>query len=279
MPFVPRGAIIGLVTTTDTQLEVCAACGVGFPTITEVFSHPCPGLKITRIGLGESPASRPQGTGTGSGAPTTSSGPTDKQVAFIARLAAERGVEVPEATTKAQASTAIERLLAQPVARTASPSVRSNRYAGSCGHCRATVAEGEGRIENLAGRWVTYHLDGACPAAAPEAAPKVKPSERVTEDGFYLNPANDEVFKVQIAHHGSGGLYAKRLVLPTDETERGSWAYEAGLIGRIDPAWKLTLEAAQAWGRLYGYCCRCGTVLTDEDSIAQGIGPVCATKV
>jgi hypothetical protein len=267
---------------TTTTTETCGACGSGFASITEVFSHACPALVGRRgRGLAEAPSSRPQGGGAATEAPAAPNGPTDKQVAFLARLAAERGVEVPEVATKAQASAAIDALLAQPVARAASASpatsVRSNRYAGRCGHCGTQVAEGEGSIDKVDGRWVTYHLADACPASSAPSSPAPRHG-RVEEDGFYLNPETDEVYKVQVAHHGSGALYAKRLVLPDAGLERGGWNYEAGLIGRIDPAWRLTFEAAQAWGRLYGYCCRCGAILTDEDSIARGMGPICAGK-
>lgn len=270
--------------TTSPATETCGACGSAFADLSEVFSHPCSALKISRIGLGVSPAHRPQGTGS-AGAATTISGATDKQVAFIARLAAERGVDVPEVTTKAQASAAIDALLAQPVtaaqaAPSASPTVRTNRYAGRCGHCGSQVPEGEGRIDKLDGRWVTYHLDTQCPEAAESRIVNRESGTRarITEDGFYLNPETDEVFKVQVAHHGSGGLYAKRLVLPAGGVERGAWTFERGLIAKLDPAWKLTLEQAQAWGRLYGYCCRCAAILTDETSIERGLGPICAGK-
>lgn len=38
------------------------------------------------------------------------------------------------------------------------------------------------------------------------------------------------------------------------------------------------LEAIQEIGRLTGCCCICGRMLTDEESIANGIGPICLGK-
>ena len=105
-------------------------------------------------------------------------------------------------------------------------------------------------------------------------ATKGKPAAEVTEDGMYRTP-DGEIFKVQIAHHGSGNLYAKRLVVGGG---KGRFEYEAGAIRKLRPEWKMTLEEAKEFGRLYGVCCNCAAVLTDEDSIAAGIGPVCATK-
>jgi hypothetical protein len=41
----------------------------------------------------------------------------------------------------------------------------------------------------------------------------------------------------------------------------------------------MTVEEAKAFGLLYGRCIVCGRTLTDEKSIADGIGPICAAKV
>lgn len=38
------------------------------------------------------------------------------------------------------------------------------------------------------------------------------------------------------------------------------------------------LVAAKNFGLLSGICCSCGRDLTAEDSVAAGIGPICATK-
>ena len=40
----------------------------------------------------------------------------------------------------------------------------------------------------------------------------------------------------------------------------------------------MTLEEAKEFGKLYGICCRCAAILTDENSIREGIGPICAQK-
>lgn len=95
-------------------------------------------------------------------------------------------------------------------------------------------------------------------------------------DGMFRNPEDGTIIKVQVAVHGSGRLYAKRLT----QGQYGEWefVYEAGLINRIRPEWKLTLAEAQQFGKLYGVCCVCGKTLTNEESIAAGIGPVCAGK-
>jgi len=123
--------------------------------------------------------------------------------------------------------------------------------------------------------------DYVAPATADQPAPRRKGPE-VEADGMYRDPATGDIFKVQIAHHGSGKLYAKKLVkLDEPTTVRGKEAHFAfemarGAIMTIKPEWRMTREDAAEFGHLYGCCMKCGTVLTDEASIERGIGPKCA---
>src|SRR5215469_12579642 len=108
----------------------------------------------------------------------------------------------------------------------------------------------------------------------PKAA---APAKAEVQDGFYTD--GQRVWKVQVAVHGSGNQYAKVL-----NTESGSFVYVSGAIGTIRKGMAdgtvqpLTLEIAKSLGHLYGRCMVCGRTLTDEGSIAAGIGPVCAGK-
>jgi hypothetical protein len=123
--------------------------------------------------------------------------------------------------------------------------------------------------------------DRAAPAAAQAAGSA--PAAKVTE-GMYIAP-DGTIFKVQVAHHGSGKLYAKQLVqMDTPREVRGKevrfeFVYAAGSISRIQPEWRMTREQGKEFGDLYGACCRCGTVLTDELSIERGMGPTCYSKM
>ena len=102
------------------------------------------------------------------------------------------------------------------------------------------------------------------------------PGAAVTQDGMYRT-ADGTIYKVQVAVHGSGNLYAKRLVLdPSGGDAR--FEYEPGAITRLRPSDRMTLEQAKEFGRLYGVCCKCGATLTDEVSIEAGIGPVCGSR-
>ncbi len=93
----------------------------------------------------------------------------------------------------------------------------------------------------------------------------------IGEFGFH---SAHEIYKVQHAVHGSGHLYAKRL-----DENTGSFIHAPGAIRKLaSQGRKMTLKEAKEYGALYGTCVRCGRTLTDENSIAAGIGPICAEK-
>lgn len=97
---------------------------------------------------------------------------------------------------------------------------------------------------------------------------------KAADEGMYR--LNGEIYKVQIAVHGSGRPYAKKLV----ETN-GDWEFVVapGAVYRLTADHKMTLDEAKEFGKLYGACCVCGRTLTDERSIAEGIGPRCGGRV
>lgn len=106
---------------------------------------------------------------------------------------------------------------------------------------------------------------------------------QITQDGMYR--MDGAIFKVQVAVHGSGGLYAKRLVMGdpdwdvADGKATAKFEYAPGAVTRLRPEHRMSLEEAKEFGKLYGVCCVCGRTLTDEQSIADGIGPVCGSRV
>jgi hypothetical protein len=81
------------------------------------------------------------------------------------------------------------------------------------------------------------------------------------------------IYKVQ-ASRETGRLYAKHL----DVAER-KFEFEAGAMRHLTAEMRMTVEEAKAFGVEYGFCVVCGKFLTDARSVAQGIGPVCITKV
>jgi hypothetical protein len=89
------------------------------------------------------------------------------------------------------------------------------------------------------------------------------------EPGFYEMAG--KVYKV-VRSPQTNNLYAKVF------TEYG-FEYVTGAVYHLKTQGiALTLDAAKAYGHIYGMCVICGRTLTDEGSIAAGIGPVCASK-
>jgi hypothetical protein len=125
--------------------------------------------------------------------------------------------------------------------------------------------------------------------------------QAVTEAGMYKH--NDTIYKVQMAVHGSGKLYAKKLIVEDaghDVQEgccgevingkcvrcgfafgkqyKARFDYAPGAMKMLSADERLSMEDAMAFGRLYGSCCVCGRTLTNELSIHLGIGPVCGGR-
>lgn len=178
---------------------------------------------------------------------------SEKQIALLEKLLAEvlGLIEVPETATPDE-----------------SDDVRNARI-------YKTVMEPEQR-QHLTLEAASNMIDAAMamlPRLRRAAARAAVEALQVT-DGFYY--FDDEVVKVQRAVHGSGQLYAKRLVVVD---YKGVWEYAPGLVRQLRPEHKLTLEQAAAFGKLYGVCAVCGATLTNETSIELGIGPVCRSRL
>lgn len=155
--------------------------------------------------------------------------------------------------------------------------VRSNRFAGRCQTCHHDVAEGAGRIERVDGRWIVLHLDGTCPEVAAPAAPE----STAVEPGVYV--VDGDIVKVQ-ANKAKTATYALRWIvingerlLDSDGISRvhGEWEYEAGLVRKVRPDQRMSVEQAKAFVLRYGRCARCSRKLKAADSVERGIGPVC----
>lgn len=108
-----------------------------------------------------------------------------------------------------------------------------------------------------------------------------------------MHRLDGKIFKVQVAVHGSGRPYAKALITEQVGTCGGCekcdgedkcpafesrFEYAAGVVRRLSTATRLSLDEAKEFGAVYGVCCVCSRTLTNEASIAAGIGPICAGK-
>lgn len=89
----------------------------------------------------------------------------------------------------------------------------------------------------------------------------------VTEPGFYQN--DNGIFKVKLSQ--SNRFYALEL-------QENCWEYAPGAMHKIKSDDKMTLERAKQYGRMTGKCILCNRLLTNENSISEGIGPICASR-
>jgi Family of unknown function (DUF6011) len=84
--------------------------------------------------------------------------------------------------------------------------------------------------------------------------------------------ADGTVYRVYMNREGTRLLCAE-----WDEFEV-EFSY-VGLASRfVKAADLMSLADSQAFGREFGVCCQCGRLLTNPDSIAAGIGPICAGR-
>lgn len=105
---------------------------------------------------------------------------------------------------------------------------------------------------------------------------RVVQANPVSELGMYRN-AEGVMFRVKRSRQ-SGNLYAMRFV-PEAQAKADRFVYERGGVFRLSADMRMTVEQAQLVGVQFGICCVCGAELTATESVANGIGPVCAKRV
>lgn len=134
----------------------------------------------------------------------------------------------------------------------------------------ARSAYSNGQLTKLRASQVIDHL-----MYAPKRLDTVAKTQEPAENIEGMHRLDSVIYKVQEAKNGSGRLYAKKL---TQDGEGWAFEYAPGAVRKLSASTKMSLEEAKEFGALYGTCCVCGRALTDENSIAAGIGPVCAGK-
>lgn len=128
-------------------------------------------------------------------------------------------------------------------------------------------------------------------ASAESVAEKVQASRSPRSEpeiGFYrVSRENgvDDFFMVYKTVHGMNpGQIVSKILSVVDYVDdvptHGVWRYQAKRFNDVivNRGVKLTLDEAKSFGKIYGFCIRCGRTLTDENSKAAGIGPICAGK-
>lgn len=126
-------------------------------------------------------------------------------------------------------------------------------------------------------KWVNEHRMSKATASAKISEylemPKVRESFNATpelDEGMYK--VGEDIFKVYRTRDKN--------ILVTKQLIEGAFEYTGKKpLSRITAEHRMTLDEAKEYGRVTGTCCQCGRKLTDETSIAEGIGPVCAGKI
>lgn len=98
------------------------------------------------------------------------------------------------------------------------------------------------------------------------------PRADVITVGMYK--VGDDIYKVKPTQ--AGKLWAHKLIGSTEDGFRFEFVGAPSRFVKADQ--RMTLEEAKRFGQITGTCCVCSRMLTDEHSIAEGIGPICAEK-
>lgn len=186
---------------------------------------------------------------------------TDKQVAFIKSLQEQR-VILDLTDVQSMSADETERLATeQPEAYAAGIAVN--------------IARDLWRAESFTKEAASKVIDVL--KAAPYPSRAAKPSETPSEAAEGMHRVDGVVYKVQRSPE-SGRLYAKKLAPQDTLLKEWKFEYAKGAMRLLSADTQMTLEEAKEWGVLYGTCAVCGRTLTNEESIAAGIGPICSGK-
>lgn len=214
---------------------------------------------------------------------TSTGGASENQMAFLGRLVAERdgaavagvisaagviGATGLACLTKTTASRLIDKLLKLPKDPTKQP-VRPNKWAGECVTCGGPVGELEGRIEQIDGRWKTFHLDGQCLSPAAVAAAAV---DAVTEPGVYGK--DGEFYRVRKGRYDKTTLWVEKIHI----TPVGISFTRLGRVSRtsLKATDRLNWKEAREAGVAVNACINCGKTLDLPQSVVAGYGQTCA---
>lgn len=131
----------------------------------------------------------------------------------------------------------------------------------------------------------------AAAQSAPEPAKPVVPAE-LPMPGYGYYVADSYGTETVFCFDSFKGKYSNQVkLMKLKKTEvydykqgkyvpKGKWMYAGGtyqakkILAGLAP---ITVAAAAKMGSTVGFCIRCGRTLTDPESVAAGIGPVCVT--
>lgn len=288
---------------------LCDACqGTGFDTAFETVCH-CtdPTSSYYRGGVWVERAAAHAAGGTlaarggGFHRPGTRVRPlaaSEKQVAYLRSLVERVAQDHPTAVaarealarsvvSRETASLLITDLKALTAATSSASPARTNRYAGTCHKCGGNVPAEAGALVKDGTGWLVEHTE--CPAADP--VEEVEAGDDGLDltgmvSGCYAVPGGDTRLKVKIdvvtKGKWDGWVFVKDAAVYGSGQKYGSQRPGQFYRGQIEDALRAIAAdpyaAAAEYGRLTSTCGVCGRPLEDAESVARGIGPVCARK-
>lgn len=259
--------------TTTTNLIACPdekCLTFPFDRQADVDAHVASGSHVyetTRraFGRGETPAARPVSTGTSTAPrPSTVKAPTDPQVAYLRTLLDER-----KGVTEAEAIRA---------------DLNAHRQAGTLsGRIVSKAIDALLQIAKAPRVETARPADAPRPGAGTAQAPLLDalPAGRYFVDGTFV--------KVERPTKGNwdGFVFVKRQPHgPDTDGVRFAIRNPKAATVKVDEGFRPLLDALLAdpkaaaveFGHRTGSCCVCARTLTDPESIAKGIGPICEAK-
>ncbi len=249
----------------DAWLDACLAAVAEVGTVTE------------RPVADEAP--RPRGNG---GTTSTGSGnrnpATPAQLGFIASLARDLGYELQTPRDKAHASLIIEGAKAAltKARREGTAAARPERKAteGQVAYLTdllATRVAPEGSDYTLIDPATLSFADASLAIDVLSKRPRATAATAahgIREGRYAYQPEGEQAMFLRVSR--TGRVYSQ--AGPSEHPYRGT---DTDALRWIAANQK---DAAALYGKLLGVCGRCSRELTDEDSRARGLGPICASK-
>lgn len=278
--------------------ESCGACGQEFPTLAQVFSHPCPGLPtylrgyrpVTTPADNIDPPERHDGPATGTTSrPERTNRYPGKCIRCGGQVAAEAGLLVKDNSATRGSAWGVEHRHGQCPA--APDHVPETTPAPAAGGRPMTPAQEKFLRDLLAERQPDADADGVVavvndmpnPAAgasamidALKATPRpARPAPQAPTSGY--EPARGDV------HVVDGTYYRVHIAQQTRRPyacrwDGAGWTYDRGAMRLLSETTRATAEQAAAFGHMTGGCVFCSRAIDTPESTAVGYGPVCAAK-
>jgi Family of unknown function (DUF6011) len=252
---------------TDAHLDAyLAACEDAAAQHGTVTAHP----------VADAPAWDGKVRSSGMRASTYTANPaSDAQLRFLTSLHRDLGTETPTPRDKAHASLLITQ------AKAALEKARRTGTAAPAAKRPAT----EGQLTYLADLLVTREHTYTAPEvagwgfaeasaaitalrSAPRLAKAAPAAHGITEGRYAYQPEGAQAIFLRVSRTGRVYVQAG----PAEHPYRGQDTDALRWIAANQR------DAAALYGRLLGVCGMCGRELTDEESRARGLGPVCASK-